>query len=94
LGERAKTGIVLQRESAAVRDTGFEKLVWLGSVVPGRCAEIGVVYQWESAAECDTGFAELAGPGWILVGEYAEGSVNVVAGRESRIVEFRQLSIW
>jgi hypothetical protein len=63
LGERAKIGIVLQRESAAVRDTGFEKLVRLGSLVAGRYAEIGVVYQWESAAECDTGFAELAGPG-------------------------------
>lgn len=63
MGECAEIGVIFQRQSAAVRDTGFAKLVRLGSVVPGRHAEIGVVYQWESAAECDTGFAELAGPG-------------------------------
>jgi hypothetical protein len=63
VGKRAKIGIVLQRQSAAGRDTGFEKLVRLGSIVVGEYSESGILFQFESAAECDAGFAELAGPG-------------------------------
>jgi hypothetical protein len=57
----------------------------------GEYAGIAVLVQLESASECHIVSEELAWPRPILVDRYDENAV--LLGPESRVVEFRKLSI-